>query len=760
MSPLPFDHLLYRESISMKIKSYLFFLVTVGLFLLSTFALSRGQCPEQINDSGICDTLHLEVAPHDVFFTGPGYLSRVLLQITRDNPNLSDSIAGMVFPFCFTHSNPTKYCSLSYYWNNSTSFNNPRNIFRHFPTEEDTIHNWMMDLYQRENGEEWNLIDLNLNGISHFWLALIPFGIEDAKFGSSSRTLLATLTFKVEDTMTVCLDSCFWPPSSRLKLIRSDALAYIPRHNLPYCFTVRPWNAPRILHTSPTKNQLNVSSSSDISVTFDTTMNGMTINHSTFMVYARSTGKHLGTISYDSLTKTANFQPSSDFIAGDMVTVILTSDILASDGTPMKKSYSWSFTIAASYGGGTFTPQSTIPVGDEPQSVFAADLDKDGDIDLAVANANSDNVSVLLNQGKGVFYPDSSYPAGDQPWSIMAADLDDDGYLDLITANSNSNNVSILLNRGDGTFAPHSDYPVRSQPHCVAAADLNGDGKLDLAIANAGTGDVSILLNQGNAVFAPPLVFPVVDYPTSMCVGDMDKDGDFDIVTANALTDQIAVLSNNGDATFAPCLLYPAGIGPYSVVVVDLDGNGAPDLVVGHGSPVPSKVITILLNNGDSTFSSPSSYSVGNSPLSVWAADMDADGDLDIATGNSEDDNLSFLSNHGNGTFSYNSVFPVSDYPSALFSADLDGNGSMDLIATNRDSDNLTILLNFVRGDINGDVVINIGDMVYLLNYLYKNGLPPYPLAAADVTCDGAVNVGDVIYLINYLFKGGILPNC
>jgi hypothetical protein len=744
----------------MKIKTYLIFLVGTGLFLLSAFSFSRGQCPEQPNDSGICDTLHLEVAPYDVFFTGPGHLARVLLQITRDNPGPADSIAGMVFPLCFTRSNPAKYCSLSTYWNNSTNFNNSRSIFRHFITGEDTIRNWMMDLYQRGNGEEWNLINLNLDVTSHFWLAMIPFGIEDPKFGSASRTLLATLTFKVEDTMTVCLDSCFWPPSSRLKLIRWDALAYVPRNNLPYCFTVRPWNAPRILHTSPAKNQLNVSRSSDVSVTYDTTMNGATINQSSFIVFTRSTGKCAGTITYDSLTKTATFQPSGDFLAGDIVTAVLTADILAWDGTPVKKSYSWSFTVAADYGGGNFALQSTIPVGDEPQSIFAADLDKDGDVDLVVANASSDDVSVLLNGGKGVFSPDSVYPTGNQPWSIIAADLDDDGYLDLVTANSNSDNVSILLNRGDGTFAPPIDYAVGSQPHCVVAADFNGDGKLDLAIANAGSGNVSVLLNQGNAVFGSSATFPVVDYPTSLCAADVDKDGDFDIITACDLTDQIAVLSNNGDGTFAPCLLYPAGIGPYSVVAADLDGNGALDLVVGHGSPVPSKNVSVLLNNGNGTFSSPSFYSAENSPLSVWAADLDADGDLDIATGNSGDDNLSFLFNQGGGAFGNRSDFPAGDYPSALFSADLDGNGSMDLITANRGSDDLMILLNFLRGDINGDAVVNVGDMVYLLNYLYKNGLPPYPLPVADVNCDGAENVGDVIFLINYLFKGGMLPHC
>ncbi|HEX7400903.1 MAG TPA: hypothetical protein VF369_01880, partial [candidate division Zixibacteria bacterium] len=81
----------------MKINVYLVFLITIGFFLFFTCALVQGQCPEQPNDNGICDTLHLEVAPFDVFFTGPGHLARVLLQITRDNPNLTDSIAGMVY---------------------------------------------------------------------------------------------------------------------------------------------------------------------------------------------------------------------------------------------------------------------------------------------------------------------------------------------------------------------------------------------------------------------------------------------------------------------------------------------------------------------------------------------------------------------------------------------------------------------------------------------------------------------------------------
>ncbi len=66
----------------------------------------------------------------------------------------------------------------------------------------------------------------------------------------------------------------------------------------------------------------------------------------------------------------------------------------------------------------------------------------------------------------------------------------------------------------------------------------------------------------------------------------------------------------------------------------------------------------------------------------------------------------------------------------------------------------------FARGDCNGDGIIDLGDVVYLVNYLYKGGLPPEPLEAGDANCDGVVDLGDLVYLINYLFKGGPPPSC
>jgi outer membrane protein assembly factor BamB len=66
----------------------------------------------------------------------------------------------------------------------------------------------------------------------------------------------------------------------------------------------------------------------------------------------------------------------------------------------------------------------------------------------------------------------------------------------------------------------------------------------------------------------------------------------------------------------------------------------------------------------------------------------------------------------------------------------------------------------FTRGDANGDGEINAGDVVYLLNYLYRNDPPPDPYDAGDCNCDGVVTAGDVVYLINYLFRGWPPPSC
>lgn len=65
-----------------------------------------------------------------------------------------------------------------------------------------------------------------------------------------------------------------------------------------------------------------------------------------------------------------------------------------------------------------------------------------------------------------------------------------------------------------------------------------------------------------------------------------------------------------------------------------------------------------------------------------------------------------------------------------------------------------------IRGDANGDGIINVGDVVYLVSYLYKAGPAPEYLVIGDCNCDEVVDVGDIVHLVNYLYRGGDPPDC
>ena len=70
----------------------------------------------------------------------------------------------------------------------------------------------------------------------------------------------------------------------------------------------------------------------------------------------------------------------------------------------------------------------------------------------------------------------------------------------------------------------------------------------------------------------------------------------------------------------------------------------------------------------------------------------------------------------------------------------------------------LEIVVRYICGDVNDDEQVNIGDAVYLVAYIFKDGPAPRPIESGDVNCDSAINIGDAVYLINYIFKDGPDP--
>ncbi len=207
--------------------------IIILMMLIMVFGaedLVVADCPEQPSDNGICDTLYA-VCHDTVKIDPPPWEVHISLLVTHDVPMPSvDSIASFLIPLRFSHTNPAAYCSIPS-WRNSTSFSDSANsIFRHFGGKQ----NRMMSWYEEGNGAEWNDIILDLYH-PYFLFSLVPAGAEDQRWGEGSEILLATITFLVEDTMTIRIDTTiFGPTEPRLTFARSDAVCYIPRDNMPY----------------------------------------------------------------------------------------------------------------------------------------------------------------------------------------------------------------------------------------------------------------------------------------------------------------------------------------------------------------------------------------------------------------------------------------------------------------------------------------------------------------------------------------------
>ena len=145
-------------------------------------------------------------------------------------------------------------------------------------------------------------------------------------------------------------------------------------------------------------------------------------------------------------------------------------------------------------------------MGSFPLEVIGNDFNGDGYIDLAVACAHSDILSILFNRGDSTF-SHSAYPVGTYPVSLAGGDLDNDGDVDLVVANKEANNILILLNDGYGIFSSDTAYTTGIEPFSIYASDLSGDGFIDLAVANIGVstaypGSLQIYLNQGDGTFS------------------------------------------------------------------------------------------------------------------------------------------------------------------------------------------------------------------------------------------------------------------
>ncbi len=391
----------------------------------------------------------------------------------------------------------------------------------------------------------------------------------------------------------------------------------------------------------------------------------------------------------------------------------------------------------------SLNPSVSYPVGPYPNSVFSADLNNDGKLDLVTANGNSNSISILFASSAGTFDPKVDYSVGSNPSSVFAADLNNDGKLDIAVANFIGNSISVLLASSAGpagTFDPKVDYPTGSQhPWSVFAADLNNDGKLDLATANPSSNSASVFLapSAGPAgTFNPRVDYPVGSNPRFIFVADLNNDGRQDLAVANDVDSSVSILlapSAGPAGTFNPRVDYPVGSRPFSIFVSDINDDGKQDLLVGNFGETS---VSILLASSAGTFDPKVDYLVGSSPRSVSVADMNNDGKKDLVVANYGSDNISVLlaSSAGPaGTFDPKIDYSVGDAPSSIVTADLNNDGKQDLVTVNQLSANISVLLS------TPDVPMPQAGFGSAVNYTV--GPNPNSVFSADFNNDGKLDL-------------------
>ena len=344
---------------------------------------------------------------------------------------------------------------------------------------------------------------------------------------------------------------------------------------------------------------------------------------------------------------------------------------------------------------------------------YSADIDGDGDADILAASLNDDTIAWWANPGAAATTDGTPWTRHDiddsffGAASVHAADVDGDGDTDIVGSAINDDAVAWWENPGgaattDGT--PWSKYTLDDlfdTANSVFAADVDGDGDTDI-LGSAASGDVIAWWeNPGGSSTTDPLAWTkhtidaAFDGAYSVHAADVDGDGDVDILGAAVVDDDITWWENPGGAAttdgtpWAEHTVDGSFVETWSVFAEDMDGDGDPDIL---GSAFSDDTIAWWENPGGvaTTDGTPwSKHTIDSSfdrPRRVSAADLDGDGDKDVyGAASTIDDDLVWWENPGGAATTDGTSWAKHVLGSrfvAAYAADVDGDGDMDLLAT------------------------------------------------------------------------------
>lgn len=391
-------------------------------------------------------------------------------------------------------------------------------------------------------------------------------------------------------------------------------------------------------------------------------------------------------------------------------------------------------------GMGNFGPRQIInPNIETAVWGLATDIDGDGDNDVVVASLYDDLVAWHENlDGQGTFGAFNNIVVqAVHPLSAFPVDLDGDGDLDAVAASSIDNKITWYENLdGQGNFGAQQIITVNSNgAGFVRAADIDGDGDMDVLSTSGDDYNIAWHENtDGQGSFGPPLIISSgMLVGLSMSAIDIDGDGDLDIVSSTGGDSEIFWHENlDGQGNFgAKRMITTNADWPYSVFSIDIDGDGDNDVL--SASTEDNTIAWYENTDGLGTFGPQQIISAETDyALSVYAADLDGDGDMDVLSASSADNKLAWYENlDGQGTFGAQKIISANaNYTRSVFSEDMDGDGDMDVISLSSNP-------NYITWFENLDGQGNFGNR----QIVTSNVVFPTSVYVADMDGDGDMDI-------------------
>ena len=292
-----------------------------------------------------------------------------------------------------------------------------------------------------------------------------------------------------------------------------------------------------------------------------------------------------------------------------------------------------------------FTTHIITTSADGAGSVYAVDVDGDGDIDVLSASSGDDKIAWYENDGNGNFTPHTITTNADGASSVYAIDVDGDGDIDVLSASYEDDKIAWYENDGNENFTSHTITTSAGHARSVYALDLDGDGDIDVLSASSWDYKIAWYENDGNENFISHTITTVAGGLTVYAI-DVDGDGDVDVLSDSTYYDHFLVwYENDGNENFTPHMItwHPARLN--TVYAVDMDSDGDIDVLSAFGDLFWGYAIGWSENDGNENFT----HHFIQDPLdyytSVFAVDVNGDGDIDVLSASNFDDKIAWYEN-------------------------------------------------------------------------------------------------------------------